>query len=120
MSLDGVIELIEAWDFDYIDDEPRDRSPSSSSPPIHVLSTGSLYEANFPLRVPDGASLEGDGKWSTPRVSPTSSMGTETKLTELPTLKGDLLTLGNAIAPDTAAQLARGCTPRTRPSTSVT
>jgi hypothetical protein len=24
MSLDGVIELIEAWDFDYIDDEPRD------------------------------------------------------------------------------------------------
>jgi hypothetical protein len=73
MSLDGVIELIEAWDFDYIDDEPRDRSPSSSSPPIHVLSSGSLYEANFPLRVPDGASLEGDGKWSTPPVSPTSS-----------------------------------------------
>jgi hypothetical protein len=47
-------------------------------------------------------------------------MGTETKLTELPTLKGDLLTLGNAITPDTAAQLARGCTPRTRPSTSIT
>jgi hypothetical protein len=73
MSLDGVIEPIEAWDFDYIDDELRDLSPSSSSPPIHVLSSGSLYETNFPLRVPDGASLEGDGKWSTPPVSTTSS-----------------------------------------------
>jgi hypothetical protein len=60
-----------------------------------IVSSSGTYRVNSPLRVPDGASLEGEGVMKYDDGLPVEFTTGKTTITGLPTLEGDLLTLGN-------------------------
>jgi hypothetical protein len=68
--------------------------PANAGRRIRVHKEGT-YRVKVPLLVPDGASLEGEGVMLGHNLPTGWKQDTETRITALPALKGDLITLGD-------------------------